>query len=183
MGEAHRDTLASLGELASLYRLQQRYDEAESLLVKAVEIARRALGDDDLAVGTYLYDLANLKKTRGEIAQAEPLVREALRIKRATLPKDHLEVAMMESFLGGCLTDLGRYDEAEALLVESYPAIRAVNGVQGRKTRGALQRIIRLFEVQGETDLAAEWRAKLPVDDSSPEGSGPARDSEDTSEN
>jgi tetratricopeptide (TPR) repeat protein len=45
LGDDHPDTLESMNDLAILYKEQARYDEAEQLLLKAVEGRRLKLGD------------------------------------------------------------------------------------------------------------------------------------------
>lgn len=45
MGEDHPDTLESKNDLAVLYKEQARYDEAEKLLLEAIEGRRLRLGD------------------------------------------------------------------------------------------------------------------------------------------
>ena len=100
------------------------------------------------------------------------LINEALRIHKAALPDDHAMLAHARSVLGECLTALGRYDEAEPLVLESYERLQAVLGESGTETRKALPRIVKLYEAwdasepnQGYAEKAAEWRAKLPKEE------------------
>jgi hypothetical protein len=92
----------------------------------------------------------------------EPLLREGLEISRKGLPPGHWQTAVAESVLGRCLISLKRYDEAEPLLVESYPIIKSNFGDRDRLTQRALSRIIDLYEAWGKPDKAAEYRAMLP---------------------
>jgi len=50
LGEDHPETLESKNDLAVLYKEQSRYDEAEKLLLKALEGRRLRLGDTHIAV-------------------------------------------------------------------------------------------------------------------------------------
>jgi hypothetical protein len=70
--------------------------------------------------------------------------------------------AATESLLGGCLTALGRYEEAESLLLGSYARIAPTGEEADDPTRAACQRIIDLYEIWGDPEKAAEWRTKLP---------------------
>ena len=45
LGDDHPDTLESMNDLAILYKEQARYDEAEPLLIQALEGRRIKLGD------------------------------------------------------------------------------------------------------------------------------------------
>ena len=63
--------------------------------------------------------------------------------------------------LGGCLTVGQRYREAEPLLVESYPIIKAKTGERSRETRKALKRVLALYEAWGKPEKAARYRADM----------------------
>ncbi len=45
---------------------------------------------------------------------------------RRRLPAGHWRTAAAESVLGACLGDLGRYAEAEPLLLDAYPILAAL---------------------------------------------------------
>ncbi len=49
-------------------------------------------------------------------------------------------------------------EEAESLLIESYPDIVADRGSDHRRTREAIARIIDLYEAWGRPESAAQWR-------------------------
>jgi hypothetical protein len=57
-----------------------------------------------------------------------------------------------------CLVELGRYDEAEPLLLESYPNLRPLPDADTRET---LRYLVKLYDAWGKPEKAAEWRAKL----------------------
>jgi serine/threonine-protein kinase len=90
-------------------------------------------------------------------------------VLRQTLPAQHWRVALTESALGDCLAALGRFEEAEPLLVRSPPRIEAVLGQSDRRTHAALRRIINLYEAWDRPEKAAEYRALLPIDKDSPQ--------------
>lgn len=61
-----------------------------------------------------------------------------------------------ELLLGDCLTELGRYQEAEQLLLEGYRVLREE---QDQAARDAVERLVSLYDAWGKPDLAAEYRA------------------------
>jgi hypothetical protein len=65
------------------------------------------------------------------------------------------------SLLGGCLTAARRYGEAEPLLLESYPIIKASFGDAHPRTGVALKRIIDLYEGWGKRDKATQYRTMV----------------------
>ena len=64
---------------------------------------------------------------------------------------------------GRCLTDLGRYEEAEAQLKAAYEGELAMRGPDHKDTREVVANLVYLYEVWGKPDQAAAWRAKLPA--------------------
>jgi hypothetical protein len=98
----------------------------------------------------------------GKNKDAEPLFRESLNIMRKTLSEDHWELASTKSRLGGCLTGLKQFEEAEPLLVESYPILKSKRGEKNKHTQKALSYIIDLYKAWGKPEKAAEYRAMLP---------------------
>ena len=94
----------------------------------------------------------------GDPGAAEPLLRECRVIRREALPEGHWLHANTESTLGECLTALGRFGEAEPLLLRSYPVIKAKWGASGEHTQRALRRIVDLYAAWGKPDEAATYR-------------------------
>ena len=68
----------------------------------------------------------------------------------------------MKGVLGTCLTEIGRYGDAEPLVLESYVTISGSRGAEDERTKRALNRVIALYEAWGKPDKAAEYRALLP---------------------
>jgi hypothetical protein len=63
------------------------------------------------------------------------------------------------SLIGGCLTKLKRYREAEAQLLAAYAGLKPARGEQNDLTRRAVGRLIELYEAWGRPDQAAPYRA------------------------
>jgi tetratricopeptide (TPR) repeat protein len=112
------------------------------------------------SIASVLYLLAEILVHNGKSEEAEPLLRECLQIRSESDANDRL-IAETESLLGGCLTALGRFEEAESLLLESYPRIESAEDKPHDLTRTACRRIIELYDARGDPEKANEWRAKL----------------------
>ncbi len=67
----------------------------------------------------------------------------------------------MRSLLGGCLTAQKKFADAEPLLLESFQALQAAQGVPPGRLHQAADRIIRLYEAWDKKAEAEEWRKKL----------------------
>ena len=76
----------------------------------------------------------------------EPLLREALALRQHALPEGHWHIAEAQSLLGRCLTGLGRYDEAEPLLLAAYAGLQATRGDQDAHTAQAREALVALYE-------------------------------------
>jgi serine/threonine protein kinase len=93
----------SLKDYTSAVRFaRQALDVLEKVHDPHVDFALRELGRDYLG--------------QGSPAQAEPHLKRALALRQEALSRDHPDVATAEYTLADCLVDLGRYDEAAALL-------------------------------------------------------------------
>jgi tetratricopeptide (TPR) repeat protein len=166
-GTCEQSTLMSLrGNLAWLLALSGQDDEAEKIIQKELVERRRILPPKHPAIATSLITMGVIDMHRGESSLAEPLFREAVGIREAALGANHSDAVEARGFLGECLTNLKRFDEAQRLLLASWESMRGT-GFQpvgfpaatafGRKE--AAQRLMRLFELRGDSEQAAQWRS------------------------
>jgi len=163
-GNEHLEVSITLNNLALLLRDTGQYREAESLLREALVIDRHVLGDEHPGVGVVFNNLANVLQRRGDLVGAESFYRDALALQRKAFPNgpdEHWEVATIKSLLGGCLTTEKRYADAEPLLLESYPVIKANFGGAHPRTQVALKRLVDLYDVWGKPAKGAPYRALL----------------------
>ncbi len=102
----------SLNNLATLYRDQGKYPEAEPLFEKALAIAEKALGPEHPDVATGLNNLAELYRAQGRYTEAEPLYKRSLAIKEKALGPEHPHVATTLENYAALLRETARADEA-----------------------------------------------------------------------
>jgi len=105
-----------LQSCADFYYVLARYDVAEPLLRRLLEMAEASHGPDHPEVGVRLNNLAQLLKTTNRLAEAEPLMRRALEIDEAAFGIEHPEVARDLSNLAQLLHDTNRLAESEPLM-------------------------------------------------------------------
>ena len=89
MGDAHTETLTSVGNLGLLLQAQGKLDEARPLCEEALAGRRAALGDTHPGTLTSIGNLGSLLQAQGKLDEAEPLLREALAGCRATMGDTH----------------------------------------------------------------------------------------------
>jgi tetratricopeptide (TPR) repeat protein len=78
-----------LNNLASLYKSQGRYSEAEPLYLDALEMTKRLFTGDHPNVATSLNNLALLYNSQGKYSEAEPLLFDALAMFERTRGTNH----------------------------------------------------------------------------------------------
>jgi eukaryotic-like serine/threonine-protein kinase len=113
-------TLAvAVNNLGLLRHGQGEYDEAERLYHEAVELHRRAHGDDHPQTLVTLSNLGALLQLRGRLVEADSLTREVLATRRRVFGDHHPDVAATLASMGQISYALGRYDDAERYYLES----------------------------------------------------------------
>ena len=155
----HNNSLLNLGAL-----LHEKGDlpTAETMFRNALAINRKFLGNEHPSVAKCLSYLGDLLKDKGDFEAAEPLYREAINIYQKVLPKEHWISDYVRSKLGSCFTSLLRYQEAESLLLESYPLLKEKREADDKYTIKTLNFIIELYEAWGKPEKFAEYKALLP---------------------
>ncbi len=76
LGQEHPDTLTSTGNLASTYRNQGRWKEAEELDVQVMETRKRVLGQEHPSTLISINNLAFTMKEQGRKEEALKLMAE-----------------------------------------------------------------------------------------------------------
>ena len=110
------DISSLLAKTSAYLSHKGRYDEAEPLLVSAIQINEAALGPGHPGMATLLNDLALLYTRQGRHAQAERLFQQAMQTYEQAGSPDQLNLAYCLSSLAILYRDQFRYEEAEALI-------------------------------------------------------------------
>ncbi len=110
------DISSLLAKTSAYLSHKGRYDEAEPLLVSAIQINEAALGPGHPGMATLLNDLALLYTRQGRHAQAERLFQQAMQTYEQAGSPDQLNLAYCLSSLAILYRDQFRYEETEALI-------------------------------------------------------------------
>lgn len=143
---------ASLSNLAALRQDQSRFDEAESLLLRALAIHRRVLGAQDPRTASSLSRLADVYLMRNDLVRAEQALDQAIAVHQ-TLPPEDQERLYTQRNLGLLYVAQGRYDRAEATLLEVARRTRA-SGERSATYAGALGDLGALYRISGDNARA-----------------------------
>ena len=102
--------------LGVLLQATNRFEEAEPLMRRALEIDTASFGEHHPAVARDLNNLGVLLKNTNRFEEAEPLMRRALEIDTASFGEHHPDVAPCLNNLGLLLQATNRFEEAEPLM-------------------------------------------------------------------
>jgi tetratricopeptide (TPR) repeat protein len=161
-GPVHQDVAMchfSLGEVAVACG---DLEAAASHHLLALKIRREVLPKQHPDLARSLEATARVLSGLGRAEESESLLRECVAIQSAAGRPEQWRIALTRNELGACLIELGRYDEAETELLESYRDLVRTLGARDPRTRTAIQRIIRLYERWNRPDQASSWRDRLP---------------------
>ena len=170
--------------LGTLYWAQERYEEAEPWLRKALDARRSYYGEESGLVASSMSNLAALLDDKGEYDEAESLYREARALLQERAPRS-TQLATVTANLA-ILLDVWKeeYDEAETLYREALAMHQALFGddnpdvaldrylmagllceVRGEPAQGVtlLEEAIPVFEREEQYSYAAIARSMLGV--------------------
>jgi tetratricopeptide (TPR) repeat protein len=110
--------ITMLGSMATLLNEQGKYIEAEKLNREALELNRRAHGNDHKDTLVSIGNIGTVLKAQGKYAEAEPFMREAVDGRRRVLGGEHPDTLVAISEFEILLQTQGKIDEAEPLCRE-----------------------------------------------------------------
>ncbi len=157
----------SLRNTGELYTRLAKYDEADSLLQRALSINEKAPGPEDRETARTVYALARLSEERENKDKAEPLYRRSLAIREKVLGKEDPEVAQSLSGLARVLS-LKRIAEAEELARRSL-SIRekALGENHPDVAESLLSLIVVIMEIGKPSEVEAYLKRAVAIRESS----------------
>ena len=157
LGPDHPDVGARASSLGYMLIEAGEYAEAEKLLDEAIAIRRKALGQKHPAVGTSLGLKALLKLLTGQNEQAYALAEESRQLTTEGLPPGSWQIALALDVEGAALMRMGRFAEAEPLMVASQRDLQAAP-LPYLADKSKL-RLIELYHRWGKKDEVRKLRA------------------------
>jgi tetratricopeptide (TPR) repeat protein len=88
LGEDHLDTVVTCNNLAGVYHVQGKLDQAEPLYRKAIAIREQQLGESHPDTAQALYNLGHLLRQKGDAAAAVKVFSRALAAAETSLGPD-----------------------------------------------------------------------------------------------
>ena len=168
-GESSIDHATALHYLANLFRLTNRFAEAEPLYRSALNIQEKSLGPDHPDVAKTLNDLAVLlQEGFANYEDSERLKRRALKIYERSLGPNDPQVATALINLARVLEDTNRLAEAEPLVRRALAINEKSFGPDHQDVAFVLDNLANLLEVTNRLDEAEPlFRRALKIDEKS----------------
>ena len=143
------DFAPTLSNLAYLYYLQGRYNQAELLLRQALDLMKHLMGEEHPAVATNLDNLATLYYSQGRYSETESLYQQALDLRRHLLGEEHPDVAVSLNNLAHLYSSQGRYDQAETLYRKALELRQRLLGQEHPDVVISINNLAGLYHSQG----------------------------------
>ncbi len=97
-GAEHLYTVEVMGDIARLYILENRYDEAKPLIASTLKIQKSIYGPENHLIAPTLIVMANIYQVEGKYEQSMDLINEARSVVGKT--RDIIEIAKLEQLVG-----------------------------------------------------------------------------------
>jgi eukaryotic-like serine/threonine-protein kinase len=160
-GPDHPFVAYDMTSLAMLLQDEGLLEEAEALLMEALRIYEESVGPDHQYVASTLTELGVVLTDRNLPHDAEPLLLRALEIRRKDFDDTHPLLAATNLAYSHALARLGRYDEAERLLLDNVQTVAGSATAPDRRTRRAMQWAVSLYEDWEKPDEADLYRQRI----------------------
>jgi tetratricopeptide (TPR) repeat protein len=159
--ESHHLVAATWNNLSYALRGQGRLEESEAAARKSLTLMHAARGDRHSQTAAVMVNVARFEIEHGRFDKAEALLVPALKIRQETFPSNDRRVAVAKNWLGATYTALGRYADAEPLLLDADRNLAAVSDAWAAHKQAVLTHLITLYTAWGKPDQAAPYRARL----------------------
>ena len=164
LGPEYHDTLRSMSSLAECYRELGRLAEAEALFREASGAMKRVLGAEHPDTLQALAGLGATLLAQQKPADAEPILRQCLDA-HTKIDASDWTTAAARSQLGVALARLGRFAEAEPLVVSGYEELAKaephIPASDWKVVVAAGTQLVQLYTDWGRPAQAAEWKTRL----------------------
>jgi tetratricopeptide (TPR) repeat protein len=146
-----------MNDLAGLYGQQGRYDQAEPLFVKTLEVRRRALGEEHPDTLLSMRNLAELLRAEKKQDQARPYVRQLLALRKKTAERTGADAIDLNEYAWELLTcEPADLRDPVAALPVAQKAVRKSGG----KKPAILDTLALAYSLNGHVAKAIETEEK-----------------------
>ncbi len=154
LGPDHPDTLASMNNLAGVYRLTHQLDRALPLFVETLALQKSKLGPDHPDTLQSMNDLAIAYEYVRQRDRALALNEETLALRKAKLGPDHPDTLQSMNNLAFGYQAVGQLDQALPLLEETLALMKSKLGPNHLLTFVSMTNLAFGYQAAGQLDQA-----------------------------
>ncbi len=147
-------TLSNVVNLAFLYQLLMRFDDAEPLYERALRVSREVLGERHRITIGILHNLAVVYRSQGRLQAAKPLFEASLKLRSEGLGERDPETLTSMDALVNIYLSLGLYGTAEPLSEKIFKLRQKMMGDRHPLTAISRGNLGMLYQRQGRYDAA-----------------------------
>ena len=161
LGVEHPDTLGSMANLASTYRNQGRWDEAEKLEVQVMKTSLRVLKEEHPSTLTSMANLALTYWNQGRWDEAEKLQMQVMKTRKKVLKEEHPDTLSSMVNLAATYWNQGRWDKAEKLEVQVMETRKRLLKEEHPDTLTSMANLAVTYWNQGRWDEAEKLQMQV----------------------
>jgi serine/threonine-protein kinase len=159
LGPDHPNTLRALANHARVRLQLGRPAEAATMAQAVVDRIGTALPEGDQTGPAVLQLLGTALDSLRRYEEGEAALKRSLELRRRFLPATHWAIASSETVLGAHYIEVGRYAEAERLLLGGYRRIAEARGASSQIALTVARRLTLLYERTRRPQEAGKWRS------------------------
>ena len=157
-GERHTQVGRTLANIGVVSRTAGRHEQALAALDESVGIMVETLGENHPDVASILKSRVTAHHNLGGLTAARDDLARALAIQKQVYGEDHPIPDRSSLELATLLIEMGDLESAARLIVDD--GVGSVDGNEEHR-RQAVDRLVAAYEKRGDTDIAADLRARL----------------------
>jgi tetratricopeptide (TPR) repeat protein len=161
LGRERVELAPILGNLGGVYVSRKKWKEATSVFDRALLLLQRYPGSNQLDVAGLVENIGMMHYGRENFSQAEEAFRKVYEIRVRVFGSGHPNAATTALNLGGTLLAMGRYEEAERLLVDALKTCETTVGPRSHQTVTTMDKLAQLFRKTGREIEADQMSARV----------------------
>lgn len=159
LGKEHVMLATAMNNLASLRHDQNRLDEAEATYQEALAVYEKAVGKKHPSYISSLNNLAFALRDRGDYEQAAATFKTVGDWHRQRNGERFWRTLLSDAYYAENLGRLGRFEETEDLLLQSYKRMKTNYGTDEEKVSYVIDALVRFYTAWDKPEQAAKWEA------------------------
>ncbi|KAK2794333.1 hypothetical protein FQN52_008691 [Onygenales sp. PD_12] len=143
-----------LGKTATFLTLQGRNDHAEELLLEAISLAKRILGEEHRDTLFIMHDIVEVYFNQGRLGKAEELGTQVVESRKEVLGPEHKYTLRSMELLARIWTEQQKFNEAQELGTRVLDMQKRIIGLEHEDTLHSMHTLARIRYEQGQLEKA-----------------------------